>query len=118
MYWDAWAAQHEATGNPGLRYERLTHPWHKGDIFIECLLLYDGDGLAGLIHFYPNGDAMDGVAVGSMHIAVRPDKRRTGIGKLLLTEARKRWTFDISDTGQIYTAEGLALSRAARAEGI
>lgn len=97
-------------GRPGAVVHRRAvclFPWH-GTFVYDVLAHYDEAGRLDGVHRRaqtacpPLGDE-----AGATLTVVRPDRRRLGIGLILLRESERRWGIDIA--AQACTPEGLAL---------
>lgn len=96
---------------PGITH--WTVPRNAAPVPIECLLYREDRGglagrLVGILNYFPEGSPV-GDLPGDTLTLVRPEWRRKGIGKALLTEALRRWPA-IDLLSQSYTDEGYALA--------
>lgn len=88
----------------------LVHVRPEVEYEIHALLSYDERGyVQGALMYFPSGTPFD--PVGGVTVLVRPNRRRRGVGRLLLMTALTLWP-DIDLDDQEYTAEGRLLADA------
>jgi GNAT superfamily N-acetyltransferase len=113
--WESQAGQYAPSGLPGIGYER-----HYADGFdigpeapVDCLLMRDVHGqLVGILNHYPETDPGGLEQAGNVNLWVRPDRRRRGIGSMLMRAAQERWPIRFEQ--QRYTRDGIAFVTALR----
>lgn len=103
--WESQACQYPKKNRPGIHYFPGDTPWGT----VDCLLYYGVNRrLWGVLNYYSKDFPLE--QKGNVNIIVDPARRRRGVARALVSEARQRWgPFNVDQ--QDVTPEGEALVR-------
>jgi len=109
--WESQAWQYDRPDIPkSFGIVHWTVPKDSAPVPIECLLYFGMfRDLRGILNYYPEGSP-HGEQPHDLMVLVRPEVRREGIGRVLISEAMHRWP-QIDLLKQSYTDSGWALAQ-------